>query len=201
MFEFRFSSLLKALLLITCVLGGYEYLSKLDQLKAELAELKARAETARETAELRRQEWTEIKTAQDKLDKLAARMAEVIRQRDLLDTLERKLTGEIRYLADSMATAVEKARASALGTVIPELRLMGRPALHNAKIFKINDDAIAFLHEDGVANLQVKTDDLPMEFVQKYDLGPKSIHQGLQRLADELVPPSKKDTSGKTKNL
>ncbi len=75
MFEFRFSTLLKALLMLTCVVGGCEYLSQLDKLKADLAELKSQAEVAHETAEQRRQEWTEIKTAKAKLDQLAARMA------------------------------------------------------------------------------------------------------------------------------
>lgn len=203
MFEFRFSSLLKALLLFACILGGCEYLSKLDKLKAELADLKTQAATTRETAELRRQEWTEIKTAKAKLDQLAARREEIIRQRDILDTQERKLTGEIKYLADSMTAAVKNMRASGIGTVISELRLPGRPALYNAKIFKINDDSISFLHEDGVANLHVNADELPVEFVQKYDLGPRSIHKGLQRLASELNirRPSKSDTSGKTGGL
>lgn len=191
------------MLLLSCVIGGCDYLAKLDKLKADLAELKSQADTARETADLRRQEWTEIKTAKDKLDQLEARMTEVIRQRDLLDAKTRKLTGEIKYMADSMAAAVEKVRSAAIGTVIPELRLPGRSALHNAKIFKINDNSISFLHEDGVANLQAKTDELPMEFVQKYDLGPKSIHGGLQHLVEELSPPtpSKSDSSGKTKDL
>ena len=203
MFGFRFSSILKALLLLAFVLGGYKYLSTLDKLKAELAELKSKADTARETAELRRQEWTEIKTAKDKLDQLESRMAEVIRQRDVLDTQERKLTGEIKYMADSMTKVVGKNRSVAIGTDIPELRLAGRASLHNAKILKITDDSISFLHEDGVASLHVKTDDLPIEFVQKYDLGPKSIHKALQLLKDELSPPrpSKSDTSGKTQSL
>ncbi|WP_395733210.1 hypothetical protein [Prosthecobacter sp.] len=203
MFEFRFSSFLKALLFLACIIGGCDYLAKFDKLKAELAELKSQADTARETVDLRRQEWTEIKTAKDKLDQLEARMTEVLRQRDLLDTKERKLTGEIKYMADSMAAAVENTRKSAIGTVIPELRLSGRSALHNAKIFKINDDSVSFLHEDGVANLQAKTDDLPTELVQKYDLGPKSIHGGLQHLMNELSPPmpSKSAPSGKNQGL
>lgn len=203
MFEFRFSSFLKALLLLACIIGGCDYLAKLDKLKAELAELKSQAGTALETAELRRQEWTEIKAAKDKLDQLEARMTEVIRQRDLLDTKERKLTGEIKYMADSVAAAVENTRTRAIGTVIPELRLPGRSTLYNAKIFKINDDSISFLHEDGVANLQAKTEELPVEFVKKYDLGPKSIHVGLLRLLDELSAPttSKSTPSGKAQGL
>lgn len=203
MFEFRFSTFLKAVLLFTCILGGCEYLSKLDKLKAGLAELKTQSDTVRETAELRRQEWNELKAAKDKLDQVEARMAETLRQRDILDTLDRKLTSEVKYWADSMAAAVENTRALAIGTVIPELRLPGRSALYNAKIFKITDDSISFLHEDGVANLHVKTDELPIEFVQKYDLGPKSIHAGLQRLLGELSPPapSKPDNSGKSAGM
>ncbi|MFC5454647.1 hypothetical protein [Prosthecobacter fluviatilis] len=186
MFEFRFSTLLKALLFFACVLGGCDYLHTLDKLKSDLADLKAEADTAREIAELRKQEWTELKAAKDKLAQVNARLAEINRQRDLLDARERKLTGEVKYMADSLAAAVEKVRSSDIGTVIPELRLIGRPALHNAKIFKINDDSISFLHEDGVANLQVKSDELPQDYVLKYDLGPKSIHNGLNRLISEL---------------
>jgi len=189
--EFRFITFVKALLLLVCVLGGCDYLSKLDKLKTDLAELKTQAAAARETVEMRRQEWSELKAATDKLDQLVQHEAELIKKRDLLDTQERRLTGEIRYLTDSMAAVVEKARSSAIGTVIPELKLPGRPTLHNAKIFKISDDSISFLHEDGVANLNVKTDELPVDFIQRYDLGQKSINKGLQHLMNELTAPAK----------
>jgi hypothetical protein len=187
--EFRFSILIKALLVFACILGGCEYLSQLDNLKAELAELKAQAGPLRETEDLRRQEWTKLKAAKDKLDQLMQHEAKLHKQRDLLDTQERKLTGEIKYLAGSMTAAVEKARSSAIGTVFPELKLPGHPTLHNAKIFKINDDSISFLHEDGAANLHVKAEELPVELVQKYDLGLKSIHKALLRLKGDLEAP------------
>lgn len=190
--EFRFITFVKALLLLACVLGSCDYLSKLDKLKSDLVELKAQAAAARETAELRRQEWSELKTAKDKLDQLVQHEAELVKKRDLLDTQERRLTGDIRYLTDSMAAVLEKTRSSAIGTVIPELKLTGRPTLHNAKIFKISDDSISFLHEDGVANLNVKTDELPPEFVQRYDLGTKSIAQGLRKLLKDLSAESTK---------
>ena len=186
MSDFRFISFLKALLLLACVLGGCEYISKLDKLKAELAELKTHAGTARELVAQRRQEWNELKTAKDKLDKLLEHEAELIKQRDLLDTKERKLAVEIKYLADSMAAVVEKTRSSAIGTVIPELKLSGRPTLHNAKLFKFSDESISFLHSDGVANLKATPDELPPEFVQKYDLGTKSVSQRLRKLLKDL---------------
>ncbi|MDI1311404.1 hypothetical protein [Prosthecobacter sp.] len=186
MLDFRFSSLLKAVLLLACLLAAFEYLSKADKLNEELAELKARAETARETADLRRKEWTEINEAKAKLEQMTTHMENLIRQRDILDTQERRLTGEIKYLAESMTAVVVKARTAATGTVIPELLLEGRTTLHNAKIFKINEDSISFLHEDGVANLHVKAEEIPIEFIKKYDLGSDSIIRRLKHLVSEM---------------
>ncbi|WP_395744453.1 hypothetical protein [Prosthecobacter sp.] len=186
MFEFRLNSLIKALLLLACILGGCDYLSTLDKLKAELADLNARNAVARETLELRRQEWTELKAAKDKLDQLLKHEQDLIRQRELLDTQDRRLTADVKYLADSMTVLVEKVRTSAIGAVIPELKLANRPPLHQAKIFKITDDSISFLHEEGAANLKVLPEELPPELVQKYDLGPKSISLRLRNLLKEL---------------
>lgn len=178
----RFSTLLKALLLFACIFGGCDYLSKLDKLKADLADLKSRAAAAQETRAQLQQEWKEIKQAKDQLDVLTKHEEELLKQRDQLDLKERNLTAAIKYLADSMTTAVEQARTAAIGTVIPELKLVGRPTLHNAKIFKINDDSISFIHEDGVANLKASAEELPPEYVLKYDLGVNSVSRALQKL-------------------
>ena len=179
---FHFSTFLRGLLILACILGGCEYLSSLDKLNTQLAELKEIASPAQERADRRRQEWNELKQAKDTLDQLVQREKELLDQKDRLDQKERRLTGEIKYLTDSMTGVVAKLRSSAIGTVIPELKLLGRPALRNAKIFKITDDAISFLHEDGVANLRATTEELPLDLVKKYDLGEKSLSQRLQKL-------------------
>jgi hypothetical protein len=181
-FEFRLSTFLKALLLFIAVVATGDYFYRLDKLKTELAEKKTQAADARETALLRQQEWTELKSAKDKLDQMLKHEQELIKQRDLLDKTETRLKVEIKYQADSMAATVEKARTAAIGTLIPELKLTGRPTLYNAKIFKITDDAISFLHEDGVANLHATTEELPPDLVQKYDLGPNATVLKLQKL-------------------
>jgi len=191
MFEFHYSTFLKAILMLACVLGGCEYLSKLDRLKAELAEVKELAGPARETAELRKQEWNEIKRAKDKLDALAQREEELRNQKDMLDQKERKLTGEIKYLAASMESTVEKVRKADVGTAMAELKLPERAALQNAKILKIHDDSITFLHEDGVANLKLQAYELPKELIAKYDLGTSGFVKSLQRLEKEIAGPDK----------
>ncbi|MCB1278374.1 hypothetical protein [Prosthecobacter sp.] len=188
MFQFDYSTLFKAILLLALVLGGCEYLNRTDKLKERLAELNATLPQLKETAGLRSQEWAELKAAKDKHDALLKREQTELARKDLLDQKQRKLEGEIKYLSASMKTIVEKVRADAIGTTIVELKLPGRPALKNAKILKISDDSITFLHEDGVANLKVKAEELPSEFVQKFDLGPGSISRRLLRLMDEISP-------------
>jgi hypothetical protein len=181
-FEFRFSTLIKGIVLLAAIVATGDYFHQLNKLKAELAEKTTQAASTHELVVLRQQEWTELKAAKDKLDQLLKHEADLIKQRDLLDKKETKLKVEIKYQADSMAAAVEKARTTAIGTLIPELKLTGRPTLHNAKIFKITDDSIAFLHEDGVANLHATTEELPPELVKAYDLGPNSIAHKLLKL-------------------
>ncbi len=193
MFEFRFSTFLKFLLLLAAVLGGCEYLSRTDKLNAQLGDARSLADSTKETVEARRQEWTQLNSAKDKLDAAMNREKAALQQRDELDQKQRKLEGEIKYLAGSMTAIVAKVRSAAIGSEIKELKLPEGGSLQNTKILKIDDDSISFLHNDGVANLTVKAEQLPPEFVQKYDLGPNSISKRLIRLMDEIfaAPPAK----------
>ena len=191
MFEFRFSTFLKFLLLFAAVLGGCEYLSRTDQLKARLAEAQSLATPAKETAEARRQEWAQLKSARDKLDDVMKREQAALRQRDLLDQQQRRLEGEIKYLAGSMTAIVAKVRSAAIGSEIKELKLPDGGSLQNTKILKIDDGSISFLHADGVANLRVKAEELPRELVEQYDLGPNGLAARLRRLEGDMAGPGK----------
>ncbi|WP_395753503.1 hypothetical protein [Prosthecobacter sp.] len=182
MFDFRASTLIKIILVFAALLAVADYFYQRDKLQTELAEMKTRSSDLHETLLARQQEWAELKSAKDKLDQLSKHEQDLISQRDLLDQKEKKLHVEIKYLADSMATTAEKARTAAIGSLIPELKLLNRPTLHNAKIFKITDDSISFLHEDGVANLKATAEELPPDLQQKFDLGPGSIARQLAKL-------------------
>jgi hypothetical protein len=193
MFEFRFGSfLLKALLLVSCTLGGYEYCSRVEQLKIEIADKKNIAQENKAAVSSLKSLWQERETAQSQIKVLQKREEAELKQRDQIDQLERKLSGEIKYLALSMHDTVEKARAAAVGTMSRELSLLGRPALQNAKILKIEDNAITFMHDDGVANLRLQVDELPPEMIQKFDMGSSGLAKQLRGLADLLAEPAKK---------
>jgi hypothetical protein len=192
MFEFRLGScLLKALLLIACVLGGYEYYRRVELLKVGIAEKKNLAQEKKDAASALKSVWEELETVQGQIKDLLKREEAELRQRDQIDPLERKLSGEIKYLAPSMLNAVGKARAAAVGTVVQELRLPGRPVLKNAKILKIEDNSITFLHEDGVANLRLQADDLPAEMIQQFDMGSNGLAKQLRRLVESFEDPAK----------
>jgi|UniRef100_UPI003784C025 small-conductance mechanosensitive channel len=192
MFEFRLGSfLLKALLLVSCALGGYEYYSRVEQMKIEIADKKNTAQEKKDAVSSLKSLWQELETAQSQIKVLQKREEAELKQRDQIDQLERKLSGEIKYLALSMHDTVEKARAAAVGTMARELSLSGRPALQNAKILKIEDIAITFMHDDGVANLRLQVDELPPEMIQKFDMGLSGLAKQLRRLADSLAEPAK----------
>lgn len=187
MFELRFRTVFIILLLISGIMGATDYSSETDRLEMELAEAQTRVARTHEAASLRQQEWKDIQNARIQLAELMKRGEELLKQRDLLETKERKLTVEINYLAESLATTVEKTRSKAIGSVISELQLADRPTLHNAKIFKITQDSISFIHEDGAANLRATTEELPPELVQKYDLGSDTLVKRLQNLKEDLL--------------
>ena len=191
MFEFHYSTFLKFLLLLAAVLGGCEYLSRTDKLNAQLGEAHSLVASAKEIAEARRLEWTQLKSARDKLDGTLKRENAAIQQREELDQKQRKLEGEIKYLAASMTDMVAKIRLAAIGSVIQELKLPDGGRLQNTKILKIDDNSISFLHNDGVANLQVSTEKLPQELIEKYDLGPNGLAKTLQLLESEMTGPEK----------
>ncbi|HRH96765.1 MAG TPA: hypothetical protein PLB55_12560 [Prosthecobacter sp.] len=186
MFEFRFSTFLKFLLLLAAVLGGCEYLSRTDKLNAQLDDARSLAASTKETVETRRQEWTQLKSARDKLDAALKREKETLQQRDELDQRQRKLEGEIKYLAGSMSEFVAQVRAADIGSEIKELKLPEGGRLQNAKILKIDNGSISLLHENGVASLRVSADELPADLVKKFDLGTNSIAERLQQLNNQL---------------
>ena len=191
MFEFHYSTFLKFLLLLAAVLGGCEYLSRTDKLNAQLGEAHSLVASAKEIAEARRLEWTQLKSARDKLDAALKRENAALQQRDKLDQKQRKLEGEIKYLAASMTDIVAQIRTAAIGSVIKELKLPDGGSLQNTKILKIDDNSISFLHNDGVANLKVSTEKLPQELIEKYDLGTNGLAKSLQLLEGEMTGPEK----------
>ena len=176
----------KGLLFFLVLVGAWEGWSWLEAKKSRLTGVRAQSVTTTETLEKLQKEWKTIEQAQTELKALRKREDKATQTRDRISEQQRRLTGEIKYLALSMQETVGKVRKAAIDTKVAELKIEGQATLTNARILKITDDSITFLHEDGVANLQLKAAELQPEFIAKFDIGPNSIHAKLNRLLDGI---------------
>jgi len=178
----RSGCFLKILLLLVVIVGAWEYWSWIEKTKARVAEIRILSAEVTQRLSERQKTWSEIEQATSEVLALRKREEAANKQRDQLGAQERRLTGDINYLALSMHEAVEKVRKAAIDTKVEELKLEGSESLKNARILKVTDNSITFLHEDGVANIQIETDKLPSDWLQRYDLGSGSVRNGLKRL-------------------
>ena len=176
----------KGLLFLLILVGAWEGWSWLEAKQRRLTEIRTQQSTATEALEKLTEQWAAIERAQTELKALRKRKNEANQASDKISETERRLTGEIKYLALSMREAVTKIRKAAIDTRVNELKLEGRPSLTNARILKITDDSITFLHEDGVANLKLESDQLPETLTRRFDIGPKGITASLERLEKAL---------------
>lgn len=176
----------KGLLFLLVLIGAWEGWSWLETKKSRLAEIRAQGTKISETMASMQKKWKAIELAQTDLKVLRQHEGRVQKERDKISEQQRRLTGEIKYLALSMREAVTKVRTAAVDTKVEELKLMGRASLTNARILKITDDSITFLHEDGVANLKLESAELPEPLAKKFDIGPSGLSTRLERLDKAL---------------
>jgi len=179
----------KGLLFLLVLIGAWEGWSWLETKQRRLTEIRTQQSKATEALEKLTEQWAAIERAQTELKALRERENEANQASDKISETERRLTGEIKYLALSMREAVTKVRKAAIDTKVAELKIEGQATLTTARILKITDDSITFLHEDGVANLRVQTKDLPSQFTEMYDLGPSGLARRLQLLESEGAGP------------
>lgn len=182
----RSGCLLKGLLLLLAIVGVWEACTWFEAKRRRLAEVKAQTVSISGTLADLEKKWKTIKQAQTDLKALRQREDEAHNAQDRISEQRRRLTAEIKYLALSMREAVTKVRKAAIDTRVAELKLEGRASLSNARILKITDDSITFLHEDGVANLKLESEQLPESLTQRFDIGPEGITARLERLLKDL---------------
>lgn len=101
------------------------------------------------------------------------------------EKLQRQVEGDLLYLVNSLPTAVEKVRASAIGVTLPTVTLGDGKRLLKAQIKKVEDSGISFIHSEGFGI--VPLENLPADLVQKYDLGPGSLLKQAEKLKQEVA--------------
>jgi len=114
--------------------------------------------------------------AQQSFEKADASLADA-------EKLRRQVEGDLSYLVNSLPAAVEKVRSSAIGTTLPSVTLGDGKQLKQAQIKKVEDNGISFIHSEGFGIVPVEN--LPVDLVQKYDLGPGSLLKQADKLKQE----------------
>ncbi|HEY1051144.1 MAG TPA: hypothetical protein VGE39_15345, partial [Prosthecobacter sp.] len=154
---------------------GYaaHYLTSVDNANSAKLEQAARLESVKEMLTLRKQNWEKMEGLVQKNRELAAHHEVLLKAKEVLDTRYRKIESEVKYAAESIKNAVDKARSNAPGTELGEITLTNGKVLRNAKVRAVDLDAISFIHADGIGSINL--DLLPDVIKERYDLGGNSI--------------------------
>ena len=119
-----------------------------------------------------------LKSADDRLKAAEQLMVDA-------DKKQRQTEGDMNYLVRAMPTIRQKAWEAAIGTEFTELILENGKVLKSAKIRKVADDFVTFIHAEGIGSIQIA--DLPKELQSRFDLGESSLMRRLKQLADSLL--------------
>ena len=140
--------------------------------RQQMLEARGRSAAENQTAVQR------LKSADDRLKAAEQLMADA-------DKKQRQTEGDMNYLVGAMPTIRQKAWEAAIGTEFAELKLENGKVLKSAKIRKVADDSVTFIHAEGIGSIPIA--DLPKELQSRFDLGESSLLRRLEQLAESLV--------------
>lgn len=175
------------LILLAVLIGGiflFRHLDLVDKANADLLTSKGALRMSEEALKARTANLdkltaaitkanTSLADATGRHDKAALALADA-------EKLQRKVEGELNYLTNSFPAAIEKVRSGALGTVLPAVSLGDGKKLTQAQIKKIDENGISFIHSEGFGTVPVEN--LPVELVEQFDLGPNSILRQAEKI-------------------
>lgn len=180
----RFWPPILVLLLVVGSLFAFRYMEQVDVANGALVDAKLALEQTKESLAGRREMWKAVEAASLKLSRAQQKTKEAATIQNEADKKERLVEGDLKYTIKSFKEAVEKVRADAVGTDIPELVLLNGKTLKGAKIRKAESASISFLHAEGISSASVN--DLPRDLVDKFDMGTSSITVQLEQLESNI---------------
>ncbi len=163
--------------LIAAVVSGMQYFQGVDDANRSLQETKGKLTQMRESVKHIKGEWERIEAFISRAQMAEARSAPFSAKKEEMQKRFRGFEGEFKYLVKSMRSLVDNARTIGVGSSYPEIKLHNGKVLKDAKILKIDDGQINFIHSDGVG--MVAYDLLPDDICEKFDLGPNGLANSL----------------------
>lgn len=189
------------IVILALLVGGiflYRHLDIVDRANADYLEARDSLATMEEAAAHRQKQWEDItKAVEQARAKLAVAKALHEKATEIDNkavSLKHKLESDLNYLVTTFPGLIEKVRSDALGVSLPSVTLADGKMLSNAQIKKIDDNGIAFIHDSGFGTVPMTS--LPVDLIEKFDIGPNSITKRAQELKLEAArAPAPSNTS------
>ncbi|MBE7493346.1 MAG: hypothetical protein HS117_00215 [Verrucomicrobiaceae bacterium] len=178
------------LFFVSVVAGGFtlqQHFQAVDRLNAEVLSIRGNVGQTNSSTDRLKQEWAKVEVLVQRLQAANAKNASLQQQRDELKVKLRSLEGDFKYLLSSVRDAVDKVRANAPGEVYDEVVLADGRVLKSAKIRKVEDAQISFIHSEGIS--AITHDMLPESIRSRFDLAPDGLLASLKQTDQELLAP------------
>lgn len=178
----------KILLFLAAVGGafyGADCYSKIENAKSELADLRPAIIQAKESLAYSKDAWEKFAAIKIKADQAAATTAALKQQQESGENKLKAALEQFTALATATNEAVNKVRTSEAGLASPEIKLTDGRILKNAKVRKVEETQVSFMHSEGIGSVPVAQ--LPASLLEQLDLGNSSLTSAMDITAADLM--------------
>lgn len=178
----------KILLFLAAVGGafyGADCYHKIDKAKTELEELRPELSQTKESLAYSKDAWEKYAALKIKADQAAATTAALKQQQETGEQNLKTALSEFTVMAASMNDAANKVRTNEAGLTFPEIKLADGRILTNAKVRKIEETQVSFMHSAGMGT--VPASQLPPALLEQFDLGASSLTGAIDVTAAGLI--------------
>ncbi len=181
-------SFLKIILLLAAIGGafyGADCYHKIDQAKSELLQLKPELSQTQEFLSFSRNAWEKYEALKIKADQAAAKTSSLKQQKENGEKKLKAALEEFTVLAAAMNDSVNKVRTNDARLAFPEIKLADGRVLKDAKVRKVEETQVSFMHSAGIGSAPVAQ--LPPLLLEQLDLGTTSLTTAMDIMAADLI--------------
>ena len=181
-------SFIKILLFLAAVGGafyGVDCYRKIENAKSELADLRPVFIQTQEALAYSKDAWEKYEPLKIKAGQAAATTATLKQQQENGETKLKAALEQFTALATAMNEAVNKVRTNETSLSFPEIKLTDGRVLKDAKVRKVEETQVSFMHSAGIGSVPVTQ--LPPSLLDQLDLGSASMTTAMDVTAAGLM--------------
>ncbi len=178
----------KILLFLAAVGGafyGADCYRKIENAKSELTDLRPAVSQTKEALAYSKDAWEKYEALKIKADQAAATTAALKQQRESGENKLKAALEQFTALATATNEAVNKVRTGEASLAFPEIKLTDGRILKDAKVRKVEETQVSFMHSEGIGSVPVAQ--LPASVLEQLDLGNSSLTTAMDITAAGLM--------------